>query len=633
MLGCVTEAVAGAGDVDRFRPDPLPRELLDRMIAGATATLPARFAEAPWRVMVVVGEERERLASRVAEGLARHWGLGELGPRGLASEAVLSAPALLMVFSTVPASEGAEAFGLCAGAVQNLILLGHAAGLGTHRIFSVNVVPEVALDYAADFLGPEIRGGDFVAMLAVGWPSAPARSATPGLPATWVGEGRAPDPPAAVTADDLRPPAEVLRSPLGERVYVVDFYAYNRAFLEAQLTRAGYSVEVFDDGESLERRVQASGAPDLFIVSDSLRDTTGFELTRRLERLGTTEVPTIITTARRDAAFRIAGLSAGVDYYLRKPVNAVELFTAARILLERRRLVADLRRANDDLAHLLDELRTAQSRLVQHAKMAALGQLVAGVAHEINTPLAAVVSNNDLFLRCFERLRTALKRTPGLLGRAPSDGEEASTLTIVERDLRAVEELTSVTRSACTRITDIVRTLRTFARLDEAEVKAVDLHEGLESTLVLVQHLVKGRIVVERRYGELPRVECHPNQINQVFMNLIVNACQAMGEAGTLTIATRAVGAEVEVAIADTGCGIAEPQLSRIFDPGFTTKGAPLGTGLGLSIVYQIVEGHGGEITVESDVGRGTTFTLRLPLRHVRPDGGEPMDGGAHPLR
>jgi signal transduction histidine kinase len=157
---------------------------------------------------------------------------------------------------------------------------------------------------------------------------------------------------------------------------------------------------------------------------------------------------------------------------------------------------------------------------VQQAKMAALGQLVAGVAHEINTPLAAVVSNNDLFLRCFARLREALRVAPVSL-------EDRS---IVERDLSAVEELSNVTREACQRITGIVRTLRTFARLDEADVKLVDLHEGLESTLVLVAHLLKSGITVERRYGELPRVECHPNQINQVFMNLIVNACQAMGD-------------------------------------------------------------------------------------------------------
>src|SRR5262249_44102626 len=151
-------------------------------------------------------------------------------------------------------------------------------------------------------------------------------------------------------------------------------------------------------------------------------------------------------------------------------------------------------------------------------------------------------------------------------------------------------------------MSDIVRTLRTFARLDEAEVKAVDLHEGLESTLVLIAHLTKGGITVERRYGELPHVECHPNQINQVFMNLCVNACQAMGERGTLPITTQARAADsVEVRVKDTGVGIARDKLSRIFDPGFTTKGAPLGTGLVLSIVYQIVEGHGGEIHVESE--------------------------------
>ncbi|MGZ3427318.1 MAG: sensor histidine kinase, partial [Polyangia bacterium] len=297
----------------------------------------------------------------------------------------------------------------------------------------------------------------------------------------------------------------------------------------------------------------------------------------------------------RDSAFRIAALSAGVDSYLRKPVNGVELFTAARILVDRHRLVDDLRKA-------LGELRTTQGRLVQHAKMAALGQLVAGVAHEINTPLAAVVSNNDLFLRIFARMRQ---------GR------------IEERDLAAIDDLSKVTRLACARISDIVRTLRTFARLDEADVKSVDLHEGIESTLVLIAHLTKGGIQIERRYGDLPRVECHPNQINQVFMNLCVNACQAMGDRGTLSIATRALGDMVEVRVKDTGVGIAQDKLSRIVDPGFTTKGAPLGTGLGLSIVYQIVEGHGGEIAVESELGVGTEFTVRLPVHHVRGAGDE----------
>src|SRR4029077_3078912 len=131
---------------------------------------------------------------------------------------------------------------------------------------------------------------------------------------------------------------------------------------------------------------------------------------------------------------------------------------------------------------------------------------------------------------------------------------------LVARDFAAIQDLSRVTQEACARITGIVRTLRTFARLDEADVKAVDLREGLESTLVLVAHLLKGGIRVERRYGDCPRVECHPNQLNQVFMNLIVNACQAMGESGVLTLTTRPAadnGDEVEVAIADTGSGIA----------------------------------------------------------------------------
>jgi signal transduction histidine kinase len=615
-LARVAQLIACAGEVERFLPDAVPRRVLDDIVAAATASAPGRFERPPWRVVIVVGEERDRLVQRMAEALTRHLGIGELSPRGLAAESVLRAPALVLVYSTVPASEGLELFGLCAGAVQSIVLLARAAGLGTHRVLGVNLVPEAALDYAADFLGPDIRGGDLVSMIAVGWPADPSPPAAPGVLATWVGgPSDVLEAPPSVPARDLKLPAQVLRSPRKERVMAVDAYAYNRAFLEAQLTRGGYAVEVFDNGEALLKRVQESGPPDLFVLADTLRDTTGFEVVRRLGQ-GALQTPVIVTTGRRDSAFRIAGLTAGVDYYLRKPVNAVELFTAARILLDRRRLVEDLRRANAELERLLGELRTAQATLVQHAKMAALGQLVAGVAHEINTPLAAVVSNNDLFLRCFVRLRDALG----------AGGQGAGLAEVVGRDLRAIEELTGVTRSACARITEIVRTLRTFARLDEADVKAVDLHEGLESTLVLLQHLLKGGITVVRKYAELPGVECHPNQINQVFMNLLVNACQAMGDEGTLTLATRALGDQVEVRIADTGCGIPEAQLGRIFDPGFTTKGAPLGTGLGLSIVYQIVEGHSGEISVESQVGVGTAFTLRLPLRHVPLEHGEHTD-------
>ena len=256
--------------------------------------------------------------------------------------------------------------------------------------------------------------------------------------------------------------------------------------------------------------------------------------------------------------------------------------------------------ARRELERALAEHEAAQARLVQQAKMASLGQLVAGVAHEINTPLGAILSNSEMFARCVARVRTALA------------GDAR-----VERDLAAIEELSEVTRVAGERMAAIVRELRTFARLDEADRKVADLHEGLESTLRLTNHLVRGRVDIDRRYGTLPAVECHPNQLNQVFMNLIVNACHAMEGCtpARLTIETAEVGERVRITFTDTGHGIPPDRLDRIFDPGYTTKGAGVGTGLGLSICWQIIAAHGGEIAVRSTPGQGTTFTVDLPVR------------------
>jgi signal transduction histidine kinase len=156
--------------------------------------------------------------------------------------------------------------------------------------------------------------------------------------------------------------------------------------------------------------------------------------------------------------------------------------------------------------------------------------------------------------------------------------------------------------------------LRNFARLDEAERKKADLHEGIESTLTLVAHELKGRVTVIKDFGDIPEIECYPNQLNQVFMNMLINASQAIEGEGEIRIRTWQQDGTIRIAISDSGKGIPPEFQSKVFDPGFTTKRAGLGTGLGLSICLKIVEDHGGRIELESNVGRGTTFTIVLPL-------------------
>ena len=255
---------------------------------------------------------------------------------------------------------------------------------------------------------------------------------------------------------------------------------------------------------------------------------------------------------------------------------------------------AELTEANGQLIETLRELRQTQARLVQSEKMAALGALVAGVAHEINTPLGAITSNVDVVLRGLGKL------APSVAAPRPDA-------------LRVLDELLRTTAQACQRISAIVKNLKNFARLDEAEWKPADLREGMDSTLALVEHLHRGRITIVREYGPVPLIACHPGQLNQVFMNLLVNAIQAIADRGTIRIRIGVEGSQVRVDVEDTGSGVAPAHLARIFDPGFTTKGVGVGTGLGLPICHQIVTAHAGTISVASEPEVGSTFTVRLP--------------------
>ena len=299
----------------------------------------------------------------------------------------------------------------------------------------------------------------------------------------------------------------------------------------------------------------------------------------------------------------IAGLSTVVGRYAEAGRKlARDLGTANERLFE---MSEDLRESHAESEAAYRQLREAQAELVSSAKLASLGMLIAGVAHEINTPLGALHSNHDTIRRAIRKLEVILE----------DEVVDEHELDDVRRIVQALDGVSATNNMAMERMVKIVNSLRTFGRVDRSEIDRADLHEGIESTLAIIAHKLKDRIEVVRDFGDLPKVECFPNQIHQVFMNLIMNAVQAIRGKGTVTIRTRRAGDEVSVEIEDTGVGIPAENLTRIFDPGFTTKGTRMGMGMGLLITSQIVDRHGGRIAVESEPGKGTVFTVHLPVR------------------
>ncbi len=267
----------------------------------------------------------------------------------------------------------------------------------------------------------------------------------------------------------------------------------------------------------------------------------------------------------------------------------------------------ELAQRNQELEQTLEELKETQNQLIIKEKMASLGNLVSGVAHEINTPLGVLNSNNDT-------LSLALKKIGQLLEDRLAQGESWRDDKV--RDvLQNMSSLTKFNAMAAERMIKIVMSLRTFARLDRADEDDVDIHEGLESTLTLIHNQLKDRVTVHKDYGDLPLVRCHPSQLNQVYMNLLVNASQAIEGKGEIRLKTYATEDAVAVEITDSGVGIPAENLNRVFDPGFTTKGVKVGSGLGLSIVRRILDDHNGKIEVESKVGEGSMFRVSLPIR------------------
>ena len=330
-------------------------------------------------------------------------------------------------------------------------------------------------------------------------------------------------------------------------------------------------------------------------------------------------------------------------FYLRKPFNSEEIGQFARVLInewnleqERMHLSDQLEKANKELSrinkYLQNKVQEQTAMLVQSEKMASLGILAAGVAHEINNPVSFVNTNLASLQKYCGKISNLLHKYKdmethircGNKDNLPADLDKIDTFKekhhigfILEDIVNLAEESLEGTQ----RISGIVRDLKTFSHVDEAELKYINLKDSIDATLNILHNEMKNKVKIRIDYGELPEIRCFSQKISQVFMNILMNAIHAIENEGTIELVTRHVKEGrrvsdefVEIRISDSGCGIPKAHLSKIFDPFFTTKPVGEGTGLGLSITYDIVKAHGGHIQVESEEGSGTTFTIRLQV-------------------
>jgi len=266
-----------------------------------------------------------------------------------------------------------------------------------------------------------------------------------------------------------------------------------------------------------------------------------------------------------------------------------------------------------------ESMKAMQAQIIQQEKMASIGQLAAGVAHEINNPMGFITSNLTSLGKYAERLDTYIAALQKSLYECPGHPglEELDQLRQklkVDYIISDVNELINESLDGANRVRRIVQDLKSFSRVDQAEKSRTNLNDCLETTINIAWNELKYIATLERRFGNIPEINCNPQQLNQVFLNLLVNAAQSMEQQGGITVTTWSEPGQVCVSIADTGKGMPKEVQERIFEPFFTTKPAGKGTGLGLSISADIIRKHQGEISVESEPGRGTTFTVRLPV-------------------
>jgi len=409
-------------------------------------------------------------------------------------------------------------------------------------------------------------------------------------------------------------------------ILVVDDDATNLRTL-GELLRPEYRVRLASSGEDALRIAGSDPRPDLILLDVMMPVMDGYEVLRRLRAdEATRAIPVVFVTALHDDDSEQRGFELGAADFIHKPIRAAVALSRIRAQIDARTARESLRRKALHMARMAEQgaeqLESTRRQLLQSEKMASIGQLSAGIAHEINNPVGFVASNLAALERYLDDLFSIIDACSAEPG-APAEQRLAEVRGLMQRlEYDYVKEdvldLLAESKEGVERVRQIVADMKGFSHAGASGWQWADLHGGLDSTLNIARSTFKHHCTLVKRYGELPHIHCIPSQLNQVFMNLVVNAAQAIEGSGEITVTTARVGGDsVRVSIADTGKGISPEGLRRLFEPFYTTKPVGEGTGLGLTLSREIVQRHRGQIEVSSELGKGTVFTVTLPIDPV----------------
>lgn len=412
-------------------------------------------------------------------------------------------------------------------------------------------------------------------------------------------------------------------------ILVVDDTPDNLRLLSAMLTAQGYEVRKALNGKMALTACQMV-LPDLILLDINMPGMDGYEVCQHLKSdEKTCEVPVIFISALDDVLDKVKAFDVGGVDYITKPFYGEEVISRIQNQINLRLLQNKLKDKNILLQQALLDLQAAQIQQIQNEKMLALGQLVAGIAHEINNPISFIYGNLEYATQYMQDIVNVIKVYQQEYPNPTPKIKQLVKNIDLNFVINDVQKLMGAMHRGADRIRSIVLALQNFSRLDEAEIKEVDIHSGLESTLVMLQHRLRETanrpvITVVKEYASLPQVRCYPSELNQVFMHLLNNAIDALeprlGELHpnpnpTIRIRTEVTSNTVKISIADNGHGMDEFVRARAFDPFFTTKGVGKGTGLGLSISYQIiVQKHRGQLSCTSSPTQGAEFLIQIPV-------------------